>query len=329
MKVLVTGAAGFIGHALAKLLLKEGAEVVGIDNFTHYYNTDLKRARLADLGTTANQQRCADRFHFEMVDITNAEAINGLFAEQGFTHVCNLAGQPGVRYSLDHPMSYVQANVVGFVNLLEACRHHGRPRFVYASSSSVYGMQDHVPFHEDDRTDHPVSLYAATKKSDEVMAYAYSQLFGLQTVGLRFFTVYGPWGRPDMAPLKFMKAIDEGCEIQVYNHGDMLRDFTYIDDIVEGVARVLRGEDRSDIPARIYNIGNSEPVRLLDFIQCVEATMGRKANLRMVGMQPGDVTRTYADSTALQRDYGYRPATDIATGIAHLYDWFKQYRSLF
>ncbi|MGI6222382.1 MAG: NAD-dependent epimerase/dehydratase family protein [Prevotella sp.] len=327
MKVLVTGAAGFIGHALVKLLLKQGLEVVGIDNFTDYYNVNLKHARLADLGIDDSHRRVGN-FHFEPIDITDTEAINQLFAEEHFTHVCNLAGQPGVRYSLDHPMSYVQANVVGFVNLLEACRNHGLPRLVYASSSSVYGMQDHVPFHETDRTDHPVSLYAATKKSDEVMAYAYSKLFKLQTVGLRFFTVYGPWGRPDMAPIKFMKAIIGGEEIQVYNHGDMLRDFTYIDDIVEGVSRVLRGNDQQEVPARIYNIGNSEPVRLLDFIHCIEKVTGKQAHMQMVGMQPGDVTRTYADSAALLHDYDYRPDTDITTGITRLYEWLQQHQEL-
>ena len=264
-------------------------------------------------------------YRFVRMDLTDREGIDHLFRTEGFTHVLNLAGQAGVRYSIENPYSYIQSNVVGFLNILEGCRHHGLPRLVYASSSSVYGMDPHVPFKESDRTDSPVSLYAATKKSEEAMSYAYSKLYRLQTVGLRFFTVYGPWGRPDMAPYKFLKAIIHGDEIQVFNHGDMLRDFTYIDDITEGIRLVLHSEDKEEIPYRIYNIGNSEPVKLLDFIHTIEEVTGRKAKMRMLGMQPGDVVRTYADTTLLQHDFGYKPSTTIADGIRNLYEWYKKF----
>lgn len=327
MKVLITGVAGFIGHALAKRLLKEGIDTVGIDNFSQYYSPVLKRARLHDLMAT-DATSSSPAFTFEQVDLSDAKSLEKLFEHHRFTHVVNLAGQPGVRYSLQNPSAYVQTNVVGFANLLELCRRYGVNRLVYASSSSVYGQQDHVPFCEDDNTDHPVSLYAATKKSDEVMAYSYSHLFGIQTVGLRFFTVYGPWGRPDMAPLKFMAAIDEGQEIQVYNQGQMLRDFTYIDDIVEGIYRVLTQEADQGAKAKIYNIGNGHPVQLLHFIHCIEKAVGKPARMRLMGMQAGDVTRTYADTAALRRDYGYCPATPVEEGVKHLYDWYEFHKAL-
>ncbi len=333
MKILITGAAGFIGHKMVKVLAAEGAEIVGLDNINDYYSTGLKYARLSDTGIdcneiaelTAIQSRTLARYKFVKMDLTDREDINRLFATEHFTHVLNLAGQAGVRYSIENPYSYVQSNVVGFLNILEGCRHHDVPHLIYASSSSVYGMNAHVPFKESDRTDSPVSLYAATKKSNEEMAYAYSKLYGIQTTGLRFFTVYGPWGRPDMAPIKFMKAIVNGDEIQVYNHGDMLRDFTYIDDIAEGVRRVLHSDNDDEIPYRLYNIGNSEPVRLLDFIHTIEDVTGRQARMKMMDMQPGDVTRTYADTTLLQHDFGYRPSTSIHDGITRLYDWFRQF----
>lgn len=333
MKILITGAAGFIGYKMVKVLSDEGAEIVGLDSINDYYDVDLKYARLADTGIIKEevkdgilvQSHSLPGYRFVRMDLTDREGIDHLFRTEGFTHVLNLAGQAGVRYSIENPYSYIQSNVVGFLNILEGCRHHGLPRLVYASSSSVYGMDPHVPFKESDRTDSPVSLYAATKKSEEAMSYAYSKLYRLQTVGLRFFTVYGPWGRPDMAPYKFLKAIIHGDEIQVFNHGDMLRDFTYIDDITEGIRRVLHSEDKEEIPYRIYNIGNSEPVKLLDFIHTIEEVTGRKAKMRMLGMQPGDVVRTYADTTLLQHDFGYKPSTTIADGIHNLYEWYKKF----
>lgn len=333
MKILITGAAGFIGHKMVKVLSEEGAEVVGLDSINDYYSVDLKYSRLADNGIAREdiedgilvQSRTIPGYRFVRMDLTDREGIDRLFRTEGFTHVLNLAGQAGVRYSIENPYSYVQSNVVGFLNILEGCRHHGLPRLVYASSSSVYGMDPHVPFKETDRTDSPVSLYAATKKSEEAMSYAYSKLYHLQTVGLRFFTVYGPWGRPDMAPYKFMKAIDNDEEIQVFNHGNMLRDFTYIDDIAEGVRLVLHSDNDEEIPYRIYNIGNSEPVRLLDFIKTIENVTGHKARMRMLDMQPGDVVRTYADTSLLQHDFGYKPSTTIADGISNLYAWYKSH----
>lgn len=333
MKILITGAAGFIGHKMVKVLSEEGAEVVGLDSINDYYSVDLKYSRLADNGIAREdiedgilvQSRTIPGYRFVRMDLTDREGIDRLFRTEGFTHVLNLAGQAGVRYSIENPYSYVQSNVVGFLNILEGCRHHGLPRLVYASSSSVYGMDPHVPFKETDRTDSPVSLYAATKKSEEAMSYAYSKLYHLQTVGLRFFTVYGPWGRPDMAPYKFMKAIDNDEEIQVFNHGNMLRDFTYIDDIAEGVRLVLHSDNDEEIPYRIYNIGNSEPVRLLDFIKTIEDVTGHKARMRMLDMQPGDVVRTYADTSLLQHDFGYKPSTTIADGISNLYAWYKSH----
>lgn len=336
MKVLITGTAGFIGHQFVKSLAREGADIVGIDNINDYYSTELKYARLQDTGIRREKIRpgmavesdTQPGYRFIQMDLTDREGINRLFEREHFTHVCNLAGQAGVRYSIEDPYAYVMANVVGFLNLLEACRHHGVSHLVYASSSSIYGMNTKVPFAEDDCTDHPVSLYAATKKSDEVMAHAYSKLYGIQTIGLRFFTVYGPWGRPDMAPIKFMRAIMRGEEIQVFNHGDMLRDFTYIDDIVEGVRRVLHAEVSDPVPYRIYNIGNSAPVRLMDFIQTIERVTGRAARMQMLDMQAGDVTQTYADTTRLQRDFGYRPATSIEQGVAELYRWYRQFGHL-
>ena len=333
MKILITGAAGFIGQKMVKVLSEEGAEVVGLDSINDYYSVDLKYSRLADNGIAREdiedgilvQSRTIPGYRFVRMDLTDREGIDRLFRTEGFTHVLNLAGQAGVRYSIENPYSYVQSNVVGFLNILEGCRHHGLPRLVYASSSSVYGMDPHVPFKETDRTDSPVSLYAATKKSEEAMSYAYSKLYHLQTVGLRFFTVYGPWGRPDMAPYKFMKAIDNDEEIQVFNHGNMLRDFTYIDDIAEGVRLVLHSDNYEEIPYRIYNIGNSEPVRLLDFIKTIEAVTGHKARMKMLDMQPGDVVRTYADTSLLQHDFGYKPSTTIADGISNLYAWYKSH----
>lgn len=335
MKILVTGAAGFIGHKLVRVLADEGVEVVGIDNINDYYSPQLKLDRLADTGIEAcrvdygvmTQSLTLPAYRFMKLDLTDRDALQRLFGSEGFTHVCNLAGQAGVRYSIENPYSYVQSNVVGFLNILECCRHNGVGHLVYASSSSVYGMSDRVPFHESDPTDSPVSLYAATKKSDEEMAYAYSKLYRLQTTGLRFFTVYGPWGRPDMAPLKFMDAIASGREIQVFNHGRMLRDFTFIDDIAHGISLVLHSECAESVPYRIYNIGCQHPVLLLDFIHTIEQVVGRKARMRMEGMQPGDVLRTYADTSLLEHDFGYRPTTTLAEGISRLWQWYRLHYS--
>lgn len=332
MKILVTGAAGFIGHALVKRLTAAGHEVVGIDNINDYYDVNLKYARLHDTGINAETVRQGQMarsttlptYRFRLMDLTDADQLRELFHNERFTHVVNLAGQAGVRYSIENPESYVQSNVVGFLNLLQDCRYEGVSHLVYASSSSIYGMASHVPFSEDDDTDHPVSLYAATKKSDELMAHAYSKLFGLQTTGLRFFTVYGPWGRPDMAPFKFMDAIVHDRPIQVYNHGEMLRDFTYIDDIVDGMLMALKAENKQEIPFEVYNIGCSNPVKLLDFIHTIETVTGHQAQMEMLGMQPGDVTRTYADITRISR-LGYQPHINLHEGITRLYQWYCQY----
>lgn len=340
MKILITGAAGFIGHALVKVLAQEDADIVGLDNINDYYTPRLKYQRLADCGIAEAdichgvlvQSRTLPRYRFIHLDLTEKDRILQLFHDEQFTHVVNLGGQAGVRYSIENPYSYIESNVMGFLNILEGCRWNGVGRLLYASSSSVYGEDAHVPFSEDDRTDSPVSLYAATKKSDEVMAHAYSKLFGFETVGLRFFTVYGPWGRPDMAPIKFMRAITSGQPIDVYNEGHMLRDFTYIDDIVRGIMLILQGasfrsrpsSDGGTVPATIYNIGNSQPIHLLDFIHTIEDVTGHKADMHLQGMQPGDVTRTYADCSRLEHDFGYHPSTTLREGIARLWEWFQQ-----
>lgn len=328
MNILITGAAGFIGHALVKVLAaKPGTTIVGLDNLNDYYTPRLKEARLRDLGicshsTRPTASRTLPNFSFLEADIADSEAMERVFAEGRFTHVCNLAGQAGVRFSIESPLSYVKSNVVGFLNILEGCRNHGVGHLLFASSSSVYGMDEHMPFTETDDTSHPVSLYAATKKSDEVMAYSYTALYGFQTTALRFFTVYGPWGRPDMAPFKFMDAIANDRPIKVFNRGNMLRDFTYIDDIVEGIRLVADARYTDKVPARVYNIGCSHPTRLIDFISTIEQATGRKALMEMMDMQPGDVTRTYADTSRLQRDFGYQPHTLLQEGIGYLYQWY-------
>jgi len=310
LKVLVTGVAGFIGMHCAKRLLARGDEVVGIDNLSPYYSVELKKDRLAQLAG----------LRFEQVDISDGAALGRVF-EGKFDAVLHLAAQAGVRYSLEHPEAYIQTNVVGFANVLECCRRHPPRHLVYASSSSVYGANTKLPWSESDNVDHPISLYAATKKSNELQAHVYSHLFGLNTTGLRFFTVYGPWGRPDMSAMIFAKAIMEGRPIEVFNHGDMSRDFTYVDDIVEGTLRVL------DKPSRyaIYNIGNHTPVPLLEYIATLERALGRKATLEMKPMQPGDVKATYADTTALARAVGFAPSTPLEAGLARLAEWFKAY----
>jgi UDP-glucuronate 4-epimerase len=315
MKVLVTGAAGFIGMHSARRLLDRGDEVVGIDNLSPYYSVELKRARLARLQHPA--------FRFRQVDIANADSLKKVFGEERPDTVLHLAAQAGVRYSLENPDSYIQTNIVGFANLLECCRRQPPRHLVYASSSSVYGANQKLPWAESDNVDHPISLYAATKKSNELTAHVYSHLFGLNTTGLRYFTVYGPWGRPDMSAWLFAQAILEGKPISVFNHGDMQRDFTYVDDIVEGTLRVL------DKPSRyaIYNIGNHTPVKLMDYIATLERALGKKAKLEMKPMQPGDVKATYADTAALAKAVGFAPSTPLEVGIGRFAEWFKSYKA--
>ncbi len=332
MKILVTGAAGFIGFHLSIYLLKRGDEVIGIDNLNNYYDVRLKEDRLAILNNHQN-------FTFVRADLSDRDAINRLFAEHSFSRVVNLAAQAGVRYSIENPHAYIDANIVGFMNILEACRHNRVEHLTYASSSSVYGSNTEMPFSVHHNVDHPVSLYAATKKANELMAHTYSHLYGLPTTGLRFFTVYGPWGRPDMALFLFTRAILEGKPIKVFNNGLMRRDFTYIDDIVEGIVRVsdrVAGPntewsgDKPDpatsrAPYRIYNIGNNKPVELLRFIEIIEKKVGKAAIKEMLPMQPGDVPATYADVDDLMRDTGFAPATPLEVGIGKFVDWYREY----
>src|SRR5512145_1677298 len=316
MKVLVTGAAGFIGMHCAKRLLERGDEVVGVDNLSPYYSVQLKRDRLAELEHP--------KFRFTELDISDADSLRRLFQKEKPQAVLHLAAQAGVRYSLENPASYVQTNLVGFANLLECCRRRAPRHLVYASSSSVYGANQELPWSESQNVDHPVSLYAATKKSNELMAHVYSHLYGLNVTGLRFFTVYGPWGRPDMSPMIFANAILKGEPIPVFNHGDMQRDFTYVDDVVEGTIRVL------DKPTRyaVYNIGNHQPINLLDYIAALERAFGKEAMLAMKPMQAGDVKATYADTRALQDAVGFAPSTPLDIGLARFAHWFRAYYGL-
>ena len=332
MKILLTGAAGFIGMTTSLRLLARGDEVVGLDNLNDYYDVQLKRDRLARLLPHA-------AFRFVQLDVADHNGMAALFAAERFDRVIHLAAQAGVRYSLKNPQAYIDSNVVGFMNVLEGCRHHRTQHLVYASSSSVYGGNTRMPFSERDSVDHPVSMYAATKKANELMAHTYSHLFGLPTTGLRFFTVYGPWGRPDMALFLFTKAILEGRAIDVFNHGQMQRDFTYVDDIAEGVIRVTDRvatadptytSDRPDpatshAPFRVFNIGNHQPVPLLDFIACIERALGMKATMNLLPLQDGDVPATYADVDALKAWADFAPATSIETGITRFVDWYRGY----
>lgn len=313
MKILLTGAAGFIGFHLAGRLLSRGDEVVGVDNLNDYYPVVLKEARLSRLTSEKG-------FRFVKMDISDREALPALFEAEKFDAVVNLAAQAGVRYSIENPWAYVESNLLGFMNVLECCRHYPVKNLVYASSSSVYGDNGKVPFSEDDKVDSPVSLYAATKKSNELLASCYNHLYNIPATGLRFFTVYGPWGRPDMSPMLFASAILEGRPIKVFNNGKMMRDFTYIDDIVEGVVRVL---DHPSGEHRVYNIGCGSPAKLLDFISLIETSIGRTAEKIMMPMQAGDVTRTYADTTKLERDFGYRPQVSLPEGIAKFVEWYN------
>lgn len=355
MKVLVTGAAGFIGANVIKRLFEKPhdgeLQVVGLDNINNYYSTDLKIGRLETCGIHVSGEIQWYKFHksekwdgyrFVRMNLEDTKAMQFLFANEEFDIVINLAAQAGVRYSIENPHAYIESNIDGFINILEGCRHNQVKHLVYASSSSVYGLNGNVPFSEHDSIAHPVSLYAATKKSNELMAHAYSKLYSIPTTGLRFFTVYGPWGRPDMSPFLFMDAILNNRPIKVFNNGDMMRDFTYIDDIVEGIVRICdvipqgdadwndKKADPASSPApyRIYNIGNSQPTKLMDYIQCIEKSIGREAEKIFMPMQPGDVYQTYADSSALAEATGFKPDTSLQEGIDRTVDWFKNYYNL-
>lgn len=324
MKILVTGVAGFIGFHLAQRLMLEGEDVYGIDNLNDYYDVTLKKDRLAQLLSHPE-------FIFQHLDVSDRAGMSQLFQNQTFDLVIHLAAQAGVRYSLQNPSAYVDSNLVGFVNVLEGCRHSQIKHLVFASSSSVYGANTKIPFSVSDNVDHPISLYAATKKSNELMAHAYSHLYHLPVTGLRFFTVYGPWGRPDMAYFKFVNAIDKGIPIDVYNFGKMKRDFTYIDDVIEGIVRVMRKPPQSsqhlnsDTPYKIYNVGNHCPVELLTFIEIIEKNMGKVAHKNLLPMQPGDVPSTYADVEDLMQDVGFQPKTPIEQGIYQFVQWYREY----
>lgn len=332
LKVLVTGAAGFIGYHVSQRLLARGDDVVGIDNLNDYYDPTLKEARLARLEPHAS-------FRFHRIDVSDQEAMTQLFADEKPARVVHLAAQAGVRYSLTNPHAYTQSNVTGFLNILEGCRHNGVEHLVYASSSSVYGANERQPFSEHDNVDHPVSLYAATKKANELMAHTYAHLFGVPTTGLRFFTVYGPWGRPDMALFRFTKGILSGEPIPVYNAGKMVRDFTYVDDVVEGVVRVVDhvaapdaqwsgtqpDPARSRSPYRVFNIGNNSPIQLLEYIHVLEDELGMKAKMDLLPMQPGDVPSTMADVSELEAAVGFRPRTTVRDGIRAFVQWYREY----
>lgn len=333
MKILVTGAAGFIGFHVVQMLLTQGNEVVGLDNINDYYDVELKYSRLAQTGISREkikEGKCVQSdlfpaYRFIRLDLTDRENLLTLFRNEKFTHVVNLAAQAGVRYSLENPMSYINSNVVGFTHLLEACRFSSVHHLIYASSSSVYGEDTPIPYKETSRTDHPVSLYAATKKTNELFAYAYAKLYRLPATGIRFFTVYGPWGRPDMAPWLFMSAVIKGKPIKVFNNGNMWRDFTYIEDVVKGVLKIIPSPPQAEIPHTVYNMGCSSPVRLIDFIGMIEKTTGKKAIQQMMEMQPGDVISTYADTLQLEQHFAYKPSIPVETGIKRFYEWFRKY----
>jgi UDP-glucuronate 4-epimerase len=347
MKILITGTAGFIGFHLANKLIARGDEVIGIDSINNYYDVNLKYSRLKVAGInnesiSYNKVVISDKFpnyRFIQLNLEDKEGIDKLFADYRFDKVCNLAAQAGVRYSIENPSVYAQSNIVGFLNILEACRHNKIEHLVYASSSSVYGLNEVMPFSTCHNVDHPISLYAASKKSNELMAHTYSYLYNLPTTGLRFFTVYGPWGRPDMALFLFTKAMIEGKPIDVFNNGDMQRDFTYIDDIVEGILRVIDNIPQGDInwsgqnpnpaasvaPYKLYNIGNSNPVKLLDFVDAIETALGRKAKKNFLPLQPGDVPSTWADVEDLVKNIDYKPSVKVSEGIQKFIEWYKVY----
>jgi UDP-glucuronate 4-epimerase len=319
MALLVTGVAGFIGFHLARRLLAEGYLVYGIDNLNDYYDVALKKNRLSLL-------QKYEQFSFQQLDISDRTLLPSLFASQSFSHVIHLAAQAGIRYSIENPDAYIDSNLLGFSNILEACRHNPVEHLIFASSSSIYGANTKVPFTETDKSDRPISLYGATKKANELMAHAYSHLYRIPTTGLRFFTVYGPWGRPDMAYFKFVKAIVEDRPIDIYNHGRMWRDFTYIDDVIEGIIRLLNHRtDGTEPPYKIYNIGNHSPVELLNFIEIIEQKLGKLAKKNWLPAQPGDVLATYADIESLYHAVGFSPDTSIEVGMAHFIDWYQDY----
>lgn len=347
MKILITGTAGFIGFHLAKKLLERGDEVVGIDNINDYYDVNLKYGRLRELGIAkekieenrAVESTLFPKHRFIKLDLADKEEMNRLFKREKFDAVCNLAAQAGVRYSLENPHAYIDSNIAGFMNILEGCRHHHVKNLAYASSSSVYGLNKSQPFKTSDKTEHQVSVYAATKKANEMLAHTYSHLYGIQTTGLRFFTVYGPWGRPDMAPILFTDAILNDRPIKVFNYGKMSRDFTYIDDIVDGLIKVIDNPasknsawdpkdpdiESSSAPYRIYNIGNNAPVNLMAFIETIEDALGKKAEKNMLPIQPGDVESTYADTSGLMTDFNYKPDTSLETGVAEFVKWYREF----
>jgi UDP-glucuronate 4-epimerase len=347
MKILVTGTAGFIGHALAKKLLERGDEVVGLDNINNYYDVTLKYGRLADLGIRqdciadhkATESIKYNKHRFYKMDLADRSEMEHLFNEEKFDAVCHLAAQAGVRYSLENPHAYIQSNVVGFTNILEGCRHSGVKNLSYASSSSVYGLNKSQPFKTTDTTEHPVSFYAATKKANEMMAHSYSHLYDIPTTGVRFFTVYGPWGRPDMAPMLFTDAITNNRAIKVFNNGDMSRDFTYIDDIVDGLINIIDNPatsnkewnsekpaiDSSSAPYRLLNIGNNHPVSLMEFIETIEKALGKKAEKNFMSMQDGDLKSTYADVSGLIKNFNYSPDTKLSDGIEKFIEWYREF----
>ncbi|WP_337878944.1 NAD-dependent epimerase [Rheinheimera sp.] len=326
MKFLVTGVAGFIGSRVAEELALQGHKVVGLDNLNDYYDPKLKLARLERIEKLLAQHNAEDNFRFIKMDLADRDGIAKLFADEQFQRVIHLAAQAGVRYSIDNPMAYVDSNLVGMMTILEGCRHNKVEHLVYASSSSVYGNQDKVPFSEDDRVDHPISLYAATKKANELMAHTYSHLYKLPTTGLRFFTVYGPWGRPDMAPWLFTKAIIAGSPIKVFNHGKLMRDFTYIDDIVAGVTGIQNALPTAQSAYyALFNIGNNKPVNLADFIASIETAVGKQAQKEYLPMQPGDVYQTYADTERLDKAISFKPKVNLTEGIQNFVHWFKSY----
>ena len=339
MKILVTGAAGFIGFFTSRVLAEKGHDVIGLDNINDYYDINLKYSRLKELGIEReyaeefNKLSSSDKLNFSFVrmNLEDREGLPKLFENEKFDVVCNLAAQAGVRYSLENPNTYVDSNLVGFVNVLECCRHNNIKHLVYASSSSVYGLNEKIPFSTDDNVDHPISLYAATKKSNELMAHTYSHLFNIPTTGLRFFTVYGPWGRPDMAMFLFTDAIINDRPIKVFNHGKMERDFTYVDDIVEGVIRICENSTKprlkNNSPYKVYNIGNNNSVKLMDFIEEIEYNLKKVAKKEMLPIQPGDVEKTWANVNELIKDYDYQPNTPIKEGVKSFIDWFKNYYS--
>lgn len=350
MKILITGTAGFIGFHLAEKLAKEGHSIIGIDSINNYYDVTLKSSRLSESGFDSTliaynskvQSSKYPNYHFIQLQLEDAASLQMLFIIEKFDMVINLAAQAGVRYSLTNPSAYINSNITGFANLLECCRHHSIKHLVFASSSSVYGLNEKVPFTTTDSTNHPASLYAATKKSNELMAHVYSHLFKLPTTGLRFFTVYGPWGRPDMAPFLFTDAILHDKPIKVFNNGNMMRDFTYVDDVVETISRVLETPPQpkadwdaqnpdasmSSAPYKIYNIGNNQPVALINFIETIEKVTGKTAKKEMLPIQPGDVQATFADVSGLQNDFNYKPYTPLAKGMENFINWYKKYYNI-